>query len=349
MTSRARYVRGGVASVALTALLIWLLSSGGLPLVPSASELAAVDTSGVVLAGALMLCNMLTRFLRCHYLIAPLAPVPLRRLMTTNAIGMAAITFLPLRLGEFVRPAMLRERGGLSAWAVTGTVGAERVIDGVVFSLMLLGGLALAPPQEPLPDHVGALAVPVWLVPRSAQIASLAFIGAFALMLSFYRFRAFARRVTERCFGVLSPALGRRVADIVERLSDGLGFLTKWRYSLPYLAVTLVSVTSLALTIDVLARAAGIPELTFAQSFVVLGVLALGFSAPNTPGFFGVVQLALYAGLATYVAPEKVAQQGGAFVFVYYLLYLGSVTSLALVALATEMIPARRGAVTPAR
>ena len=40
--------------------------------------------------------------------------------------------------------------------------------------------------------------------------------------------------------------------------------------------------------------------------------------------------------------------EGGAFVFVYYLLYLGSVVLLALIALATQMIPARRGAVTPA-
>lgn len=348
MSRRTRQVRIGLASIALTGLFVWLLSSGGLPLVPSASELAAVDSRGVALAGVLMMCNMLTRFLRCHYLIAPLAKVSLRRLLTTNAIGMAAITFLPMRLGEVVRPAMLREKGGLSAWAVTGTVGAERIIDGIAFSLMLLGGLALAPPHEPLPDHVGALAVPVWLVPRSAQIASVAFVGAFTVMLMFYRFRAFARRLTERCFGVFSPTLGQRVADIVERVSDGLGFLTKWRYSLPYVTVTLFSMSCLALAIDVLARAAGIPELTLTQSYVVLGVLALGFSAPNTPGFFGVVQLALYAGLATYIAPEKVAQQGGAFVFVYYLLYLGSVVLLALIALATEMIPARRGAVTPA-
>ena len=347
--TRSRQVRIGLASAALTGLFVWLLSSGGLPLVPAASELAAVETSGIALAGALMLCNLLTRFLRCHYLIAPLAAVPLRRLLVTNAIGMAAITFFPLRLGEFVRPALLREKGGLSAWAVTGTVGAERIIDGIVFSLMLLAGLTLAPPQTPLPDHVGSLAVPVWLVPRSAQIASLCFVCAFGLMLAFYRFRRVARSVTERCFGVFSPALGRRVADIVERVSDGLGFLTNWRYSLPYLAVTLVSVGCLALALDVLARAAGIPELTFTQSFVVLGVLALGFSAPNTPGFFGVVQLALYAGLATYIAPGKVAQQGGAFVFVYYVLYLSTVTLLALIAFATEMIPARRGAVTPAR
>ena len=80
------------------------------------------------------------------------------------------------------------------------------------------------------------------------------------------------------------------------------------------------------------------PELTFSQSMVVLGVLALGFTVPNAPGFFGVVQLALYAGLATYIAPVKVAHEGSVLVFVYYAAYLGTVTTLAAIALLMELV-----------
>jgi hypothetical protein len=70
---------------------------------------------------------------------------------------------------------------------------------------------------------------------------------------------------------------------------------------------------------------------------VVLGVLALGFTAPNAPGFFGVVQLALYMGLATYIAPDKVAHEGSVLVFSYYLTYLATVTLAAAVALPIEL------------
>jgi uncharacterized membrane protein YbhN (UPF0104 family) len=107
---------------------------------------------------------------------------------------------------------------------------------------------------------------------------------------------------------------------------------------LPYLAVTLISVLSLPLGVEVLAEAVGLSELTFPQSMVVLGVLALGFTAPNAPGFFGMVQLALYAGLATYIAPDKVAHEGSVLVFVYYAAYLAVVTLLGAIALVVELV-----------
>jgi hypothetical protein len=336
-STRTRNVRAVIGSVVLVGAFVWVLSSGGLPFVPPAAAMQKVSMAGVAIFVALMVFNLLTRFARCHFLYAPLGRVPFRRTMTINAIGMAAITYLPLRIGEFARPAMLRDRGSLSAWAVAGTVGAERILDGVVFSGNLLVGLALAAPQVPLPDHVGALPVPVWIVPRSATIASLVFVIAFIVMAGFYWFRALARRLTERVVGLVSQKLAVRLADIVERLSDGLRFLTNWRYSLPYIAITLVSVLSLVWSIEVLADAVGLPELSISQSMVVLGVLALGFTAPNAPGFFGVVQLALYMGLATYIAPDKVAHEGSVLVFIYYLTYLATVTLLAAVALPIEL------------
>jgi glycosyltransferase 2 family protein len=339
---RQRNVRATVASVVLIATFVWLLARGGFPLVPSRQDLSRVDSSYLVAFCGLMIANMLTRFARHHFLIAPLAKVAFRKIMTINAIGMALITFLPLRIGEMARPAMLREKGHLSAWAVTGTVGAERILDGLVFSGMLLLGLGMATPQDPLPDHVGDLPVPVWVIPRSATIASLVFASAFVVMCAFYFYRVVARRLTERVVGVFSPRFAHKLADIVERLSDGLRFLTDFRHSVPYLAVTLFSVGCNVLAIDALAQAVGLSELTFAQSLVVLGVLALGFSAPNAPGFFGMVQLALYAGLACYIAPDKVAREGSVFVFLYYVGYLLTVSALAGLALVIDAFIAAR-------
>jgi len=326
------------ASVVLVAVFAWVLARGGFSFVPPKAALARLELPGLVLFIVSLLGHFLLRYARCYYLIAPLAKVPFRRIMTSNAIGMAFITFLPLRLGEMARPAMLREKGSLSAWAVTGTVGAERILDGIVYSVLVLLGLALAEPQSPLPDHVGDLPVPVWVVPRSAGIASIGFVMAFAVMCAFFFFRSAARALTERLVGVVSPRLATRVADIIERFSDGMRFLTDLRHSVPYLITTLVSVFGLCAGIEVLAHAAGMPELTFTQSMVVLGVLALGFTAPNAPGFFGVVQLALYAGLATYISPEKIANQGAVVVFVYYMAYLVVTSGLAAIALAVEFL-----------
>ncbi|HEY3497238.1 MAG TPA: lysylphosphatidylglycerol synthase transmembrane domain-containing protein [Polyangiaceae bacterium] len=331
-----RHAKTIVASVVMLLAFAGILSAGGLPVLPPKGVLARADTFGVVLFVLGMLVHMLTRFARYHFLVAPLAHVPMRRIMTINAIGMALITFLPLRLGEVARPAMLREKGQLSGWAVTGTVGAERVLDGLLFAVILFVGAAIAVPHEPLPSHIGAFPIPATLVTQAARVAGLVFGVAFLLMLWFYRYRAFARRVTERAIGLVSARLATRVADVVSNLSEGLSFLTNVRHVVPYAAVSLFSIGSQIWSIQVLAAALGMPELDFTRSAVVLGLVALGFGLPNAPGFFGTVQLAIYAGLAAYVSPDKVVNEGAALVFVFYATYLGLVVLLAVLSLALE-------------
>ena len=325
-----------LVSLLLAAAFGWILHVGGLPLLPPQGSFERLDLqyfAGFVVA---MLAYMMTRFGRFHYLVALIGPVPLRRIMTINAIALVLITFLPFRLGEVARPAMLRKKGVISAWAVTGTVAAERVLDGVVFSILLLAGLAIAVPHEPMPHHIGALPIPASLVTQGGKLAGLVFGGAFAMMVVFYWRRALVVRLTERVLGILSSRLAGRVAEIVSRLSDGLKFLAVPRYSMPYLVVTLVSIVCEVWAFDLLAEAVGIPELSFAQALVVLGLLAIGFAMPNAPGFFGTVQLVMYAGLAAYIAPDKVAREGASFVFLFYVTYLAIILVLAALALIVE-------------
>lgn len=333
-----RHVRSISASIALTVGFAWIMKAGALPFVPPAGTLARVDPWLVAGFAFAMLVSMLTKYVRYHFLLAPIARLPLRRLMTISTIGMALVTLLPFRLGEFARPAMLRQKGKVSGWAVTGTVGAERIIDGVAFGLTLLLGLAFAPPRSPLPDHIGNLPVPAALVPRAALVATSAFGVALLVMAGFYWWRSFARRLTQRVIGTFSEAAGARVADIVSNMSDGFKFLPNLRYTLPYLFITLLSIASHIWAIALLAQAVGISTLSFAQASVVVGVLALGFALPNAPGFFGAVQLALYAGLALYVSPDQVIGAGAALVFLFYVTYLGIVIGTALLALLADYV-----------
>jgi hypothetical protein len=333
-----RNARAIVASLVLTTAFAFVLRAGALPMLPpegTVARLAGVPMAGFALA---MFASMLLKYARVHFLIAPVASIPLRRVMNIGCIAMALITFLPMRLGEFARPAMLRERGKVSGWAMTATVGAERIIDGVVFGLVLLAGLAFAPPHDPVPDHIGNLPVPAALVPRAAVSVTAIFGVALVVMMVFYWRRELARSVTERVLGVASKKLAERLVNVVVRLSEGLQFLTNVRYSGPYVAVTLVSVLANVWAVQLLAQASGVPGVGFTESCTVLGVLAIGFALPNAPGFFGAVQLSLYAGLALYVAPEMITREGAGFVFLYYVGYLGVVVALALAGLLFEYV-----------
>ena len=236
-----KHVRAAIGSVIVVGIFVWVLRRGALPMLPPEKALAQTDGWLVAAFVLGMACHMVLRFVRTYYLTAPIAHVPLRRLLAINCISMVVITVLPFRLGEMARPAMLRTQGHLSALAVAGTVFAERIIDGVVYTSALFLGLTLAAPHEPLPSSVGGLPVPASLVPQAGRVAALAFGGAFLVMVIFYRFRSFARNVTERTIGVVSVRLGNRVADALGRVSDGLRFLTNLRYTVPYVGVTLLS------------------------------------------------------------------------------------------------------------
>lgn len=330
-----------IASLILVVAFVWILQSGGLPLLPPKGALDRVETLPLLAFIGGMLLHMLTRFARCHLMLIPLNPIPFRKTMTINFISMAAITLLPFRLGEFARPAMLREGGRFSALAVAGTVAAERILDGVSYSTLLLVSLALTSPRDPLPDHIGDLPVPAALVPHAARTVAVIFAIAFIVMVLFYRFRVEARTGTERLIGIVSKPLGVRVAGALARLSDGLKFLVDIRHSLPYILLTFVAIFVHVWAIERLAAAVGISELTLLQAAVLLGILSIAFAIPNAPGYFGTIQLALYAGLITFVSPDKVPREGAALVFLFYVTYLSIVMFLAALGTLIEYGEAR--------
>ncbi len=331
-----RNIRALIASVALVLGLVFVLNRGALPLWPPKGTLAAVSWWHWLWMTVFLLVNIGSRFIRYVFLIRPIAKISVRRLMIISAIAMGLLTFLPFRLGEVARPAMLRVKGKLSGWAVTGTVGAERVIDGVLFSAMLLLGLFFAQPHEPVPDHIGDLPVPASQVPRIALMMALVFGASFVVMLAFFLWRNAARRLTEILLGPVSESLATRLADTVERLSDGLKFLPNLRDTTPYVLITIVSLFAQLFSFHEMLLAVGLPPIGLAELAVCNGVLALAYALPNAPGFFGTIQLAMYAGMAIYYPPEKVVHEGAAAVFLYYSTYIITTIVIFVVGLLLE-------------
>src|SRR5205823_12500303 len=86
---------------------------------------------------ALLVILHLCRALRWNYLLAPLGVrIPPGPLLAISSVGFMAILALPARLGEFVRPGLLRKHG-VSASSALGTVAVERIVDGLLISLFV--------------------------------------------------------------------------------------------------------------------------------------------------------------------------------------------------------------------
>lgn len=308
-----------VVSLVVAAVFVWLLRAGALPFLPNRQALAQFEWwTFFAYLGVWTAVNVL-RAWRSKFLLDPIYKLPTGKLLNTSFVGFAAILILPVRAGEFVRPALVREKGKLSGWSVTGTVAAERIIDGLLLSVILLIGLAGSTTLTPLPEKIGQLNVSPRVVPSATLTALIIFTTGFVVMGLFYYARDWARNATRRIVGLFSDTLAVWLADRVERVSSGLAFLPKWQYTLPFLFWTGVYWLLNAASTLLLSHGAGLTELTFAQCCVITGFLALGIMVPNVPGFFGQFQFSVYAALSLFVPEAKLLTSGSVLVFTLYM------------------------------
>jgi glycosyltransferase 2 family protein len=311
-----------IASLLIAGGFIWALRKGGLPFAPPASAVPDLRWWGVPAFAALMSGAFYFRTGRWFYLLKPLAPKLRRsRVLGTGFVGFSAVFFAPLRLGEMVRPYMMSQERDVTFMQAVGTVAAERVIDGLVLVLFTAAALGLSAPLSPLPNHVGALPIPVSLVPRTILVASCMFFTAFAAMATFYFARERARRLVKGVVGIVSPRLAEVCAGMIERLAESLGFLPSWQRSAPFLRDTLLYWTCSGLAQFSLLRGVGLDS-TLAQAFVTMGVIGLGSLLPAGPGFFGAYQVATYTSLAMFQSEGDVVTKGAMFVFASYVTHV---------------------------
>ena len=311
-----------IASLVIAGGFIWLFHRGGVPLVPERSAFDKLQSWATPCYALLIIGATYLRTHRWLYLLRPIAPdISERKVMGIGLVGMAAILFAPLRMGEAARPYLFARDGKVSFFQALGASGAERVVDGLVMTLVSAIGLLSSTPISPLPNHVGNMTVPVSAIPRAVFVALAVFACAFVAMTVFYYARDFARRFTQRVLGVVSQKLADFVTSTLERLSDGLKFLPSPGNRTAFFRDTLLYWACVFGGQWLLIRGCGIPA-TLSEACVTLGVLGLGAVVPAGPGFFGAYQIAIYAGLALYYEQSVVVSSGAAIVFISYAVQL---------------------------
>jgi glycosyltransferase 2 family protein len=314
--------RGALPRILISLLIgggfVWLLARGGLPLLPPREALQRLPGWTLCEFMALMVLTAILRTYRWNYLIRPIAPEsrPLR-VMGMSMVGFSAIFLLPLRSGEFVRPYLIARDGQVSFMQAAGTVGAERVIDGLVLTSFTVIALSVATPVSPLPHSLGNLPLPVAAIPAAVYSTFVLFIGAFAVMTAFYLARQQARRLTATVIGLVSKRAASWAANTLERVADGLSFLPSKSHLLRFIAATLgcwgLGIASQWL----LLRGLGL-DATLAQATTTVGVQGLGTIVPAGPGMFGAYQIAGFSALAMFFPMAQVKLEGAVFLFVTY-------------------------------
>ena len=118
-----------IASAVITAGIVFTLQKGGLTLWPEGGDFEHVRWWTLPAYLLTLVVMSYFRAVRWRFLLRSFADVSRRRVLAVSWIGFAAILLMPFRIGEIVRPYMLREKGKISMSSATGTVVAERVVD----------------------------------------------------------------------------------------------------------------------------------------------------------------------------------------------------------------------------
>jgi hypothetical protein len=320
-----------VASLVIT-ILVWMtLHKGGLKIVPEGRDFRQVAwwTVGAYFVSLAALTWF--RSVRWRFLLRGIAEVPKVHLFAVSCIGFAAILLLPFRIGEFVRPYLIRTsredrmRGvrPITMTAATSSVVAERIIDGLFTSVVLAVALVVVPTVHPLPDHVVGLPVSVAHV-RMLGFAMLGLFGtAFATIAVFYFARGWAHRATIAVVGRVSRPLAEKLASLFEKFADGLHVLGNGRDALGFLFETSLYWGLNAGGMWLLARGCAITHLdgtaiTFGEACGLMGMLCCAILIPGPPGALGVFQVGIYAGMTMYFPTSVVVGPGAAYVFLLY-------------------------------
>lgn len=249
---------------------------------------------------------------RWNNLLRPMGvSLPAGKLLAISSVGFMAILALPARLGEFVRPALLRKKGKVSASAVLGTVAVERIVDGLVVSLLVFGCC--------LAIHLGhPTGEKRWMMPM-AYISLAVFLAA----MTFLAFALKWPRLTTR-FCVKLTLLDRfapRAAATIESklydlirgflvLKDGVNLAMFGFWSVLYWIAN-------GLSVWVLATGMGLP-LSIVGAFATMGIVAVGISLPNSPGLVGQFHYLTMLGLSLYLGSDVAKTSGLAFAIVLH-------------------------------
>jgi uncharacterized membrane protein YbhN (UPF0104 family) len=218
---------------------------------------------------------------------------------------------------------MLREKGKLSMSSATGTVVAERVVDGLYLSIILAVALDFIPTIDPLPARVVGLPISVQQVRTSGFVMLGVFTTAFITIAVFYFAREWARRMTLAVFGVVSKKLGLKLAETAEKLANGLHFLGRGRDAGGFLVETTFYWGTNAFGMWLLAWGCGVVHadgspITFGEACALMGMLGCTILIPGPPGLLGVFQAGIYAGMTMYFPTSVVTSAGAAYVFLLY-------------------------------
>jgi len=244
---------------------------------------------------------------RWSYLLAPIEPVPFRRILPVASVGFLAIVALPLRMGELVRPYLIADPPRLRMSQGLGTMAVERVFDGLFLSLTTFVAVAEARTRTEVPG---------WILASGFVAFGLFFAVLVALVMALWQ-KERAVDLCRRLFGLISPRLGDRTAAMAEGIVDGFKVLPDLRRLMLFIFGTLAYWMLNATAVWVLSYGFDL-DLSFWASVGVMVIVGIGIMIPGGPGFIGNFEYFANGALSIYPTKSPLAEKGAAYILTFH-------------------------------
>ena len=266
-----------------------------------------------------MVVTHLFRTLRWEYLLRALGTsLPFKRLLPISSVGFMAILALPVRLGEFVRPYLVARERKVSMSAMVGAVAVERIVDGLIISIIFFIGYLVS---------AGDLFSPQ--LRAAAWLSLCGFVGLtlFLVGSQIWTDRTIAIALRLTLISWLAPARAHKVGEKIRSLISGFRALADRRNFSIFLVQSIIYWGSTGGGMWILARQMNLP-ISLGAAYVIMSFTGVVLTLPNSPGLVGQFHAAIKMGLAAYVPVAMVNSNGMAYAIVLHglqtLWYIGA-------------------------
>jgi uncharacterized protein (TIRG00374 family) len=271
--------------------------------------LAALAPATVGLYLLTLAVTHLFRAWRWEFLLRALGvSVPFGRLMLISSAGFMAMLALPFRLGEVARPYYVARERGARTSALLGAVAVERIVDGLVLSILFFGAY-LASADAVFSRELGITA---WL-----SLGGFVALTAFLVAARLWTDRTIALVLRLTLINRLAPARAAKVEDKLRSVISGFRALGDRRNFGLFLLQTLIYWGSNGFGMYLLARRMDLP-ISLGAAYVVMAFTGVVLTIPNAPGLVGQFHGAIKASLLAYLPAAVVNARGIAYAIVLH-------------------------------
>jgi uncharacterized protein (TIRG00374 family) len=253
----------------------------------------------IVAAVAIALLNYYLRAIRWQLILRPVGRVRHGSLLLAVAVGYAAITLLPARVGDVIRPIVLARREKLPFSGTLASIFAERLFDlwtvVLYFLIFVLFPPAMGQLDAQAQHNLRILSYSGYVVGAGLVLGTLAILGLF-------RFQGQFVDIVTRPIGRLRAGWRAPLANFLNHFLDGLRVLQRPRDLLVTMAASIVIWYVIYWQIHVALLAFNI-DLPLRSGYFLVTLSVIGLAIP-TPGGIGGMHKALQLGLTAFFAVE---------------------------------------------